>query len=87
MSRPTPVTDAKIASVQLAHAAANMDDLEHYMGMTGSLADHARQLERDRAECVETLEHYAACSDGCTCGDGWDHEQARETLARIREAK
>lgn len=28
----------------------------------------------------EALREYAACSDGCTCGDGWDHDSARAAL-------
>ena len=38
-------------------------------------------LERWKA----ALEHYAACSDGCTCGDGWDHTLAIEALAGGKE--
>lgn len=42
--------------------------------------DKARKLR-------EVLKHYATCSDGCTCGDGWSHEMAKEALALMEEGK
>lgn len=46
----------------------------------------ARSSEQARAaalpELVEALRGYAACRDGCTCGDGWSHEPAREALKK-----
>lgn len=38
------------------------------------------ELEKAKAEnarLAAALEHYATCSDGCTCGDGWSHDLAR----------
>lgn len=32
---------------------------------------------------IEGLRAYAGCCDGCTCGDGWSHDAARETLAHL----
>lgn len=33
---------------------------------------------------VEALEHYAQCGgEGCTCGDGWDHNAAIHALRGI----
>lgn len=33
----------------------------------------------------EALGSYAECCDGCTCGDGWDHEIARAALDSTAE--
>lgn len=35
----------------------------------------------------EALKVYAQCSDGCTCGDGWDHSAAKEALEKIGGGK
>ena len=32
------------------------------------------------AKLREALEFYGACDDGCTCGDGWNHDVAWEAL-------
>lgn len=32
---------------------------------------------------IEGLRAYAGCCDGCTCGDGWSHDAAMETLAHL----
>ncbi len=34
----------------------------------------------------EALEYYASCSDGCTCGDGWNHTVAIDALSKAAEA-
>jgi hypothetical protein len=31
----------------------------------------------------ESFEVYGACSDGCTCGDGWSHDEANAQIAAI----
>ena len=36
------------------------------------------------APIMDALEHYAVCGDGCTCGDGWNHDVAREALAQLK---
>ena len=41
---------------------------------------YARQLERENILLRQALEHYATCSDLCTCGDGWSHSVARKAL-------
>jgi len=33
----------------------------------------------------DTLEGYAQCYDGCTCGDGWSHDGAIEALKKVKE--
>jgi hypothetical protein len=48
------------------------------------LCDMERELKRvkaDNAALREALKGYAACGDGCTCGDGWSHDAAREALS------
>ena len=30
---------------------------------------------------------YSECYDGCTCGDGWSHDAARNALAAAEAAK
>lgn len=37
-------------------------------------------LSAENKQLREALESYAICSDGCTCGDGWDHKIAQEAL-------
>lgn len=38
----------------------------------------------ERVEMLrDTLEGYATCSDGCTCGDGWNHDAATAALKVI----
>ena len=32
---------------------------------------------------IRALEAYAECGDGCTCGDGWSHEPAKDALRKI----
>jgi hypothetical protein len=41
-----------------------------------SARDSAIEIRKLR----EALRSYATCSDGCTCGDGWSHDAAREAL-------
>ncbi len=37
---------------------------------------------RDRLGALEgALKSYAECGDGCTCGDGWSHQEAIDALA------
>ena len=44
-------------------------------------------LCREAADVIErlraALRYYAECSDGCTCGDGWDHTAAKEALGML----
>ena len=35
------------------------------------------------SEAIEILECYASCYDGCTCGDGWNHEPARSFIGTL----
>jgi len=45
--------------------------------------DLSKRLEKAYEEIARlraALESYAECSDGCTCGDGWDHKTAQEAL-------
>lgn len=44
---PTPLTESVIDAGSHADMHARLDDLQHYMGSSGRLANHARQLERD----------------------------------------
>lgn len=37
-------------------------------------------LESENKRLREALKSYASCCDGCTCGDGWDHEPAQSAL-------
>ena len=46
----------------------------------GAVIDQREQLEADCGVMRCTLEGYAECGDGCTCGDGWSHDAAREAL-------
>ena len=32
----------------------------------------------------EALRAYSECCDGCTCGDGWDHDIAIEALSQTK---
>ena len=41
------------------------------------------RLEKKLEIARDALEDYASCSDGCTCGDGWSHDSAKEALAAI----
>lgn len=34
---------------------------------------------------TKALEHYATCSDGCTCGDGWSHDIAIRALETAKK--
>lgn len=50
----------------------------------GTLFEMARQLLAYRESgALEALECYAACSDGCTCGDGCDHDTAQGALDKF----
>jgi hypothetical protein len=47
------------------------------------VADHNQVLDALRAEnerLRDALRSYAECSDGCTCGDGWSHDEAVAAL-------
>lgn len=52
-----------------------------------SLVAKCRELQRQVEIAKEALSCYAACRDGCTCGDGWGHEAAVEALAKIERAR
>lgn len=45
-------------------------------------SDDGISAEAENKRLREALENYATCCDGCTCGDGWDHDVARAALAR-----
>ena len=38
------------------------------------------ELEKENHRLREALQVYASCSDGCTCGDGWNHDTAKQAL-------
>lgn len=38
------------------------------------------RLAKREKRLREALKSYASCCDGCTCGDGWDHEPAQSAL-------
>lgn len=64
------------------------NDWQNAMLQINRLEEQLAQVTDDRdtarAKCAEmrrALEHYAKCSDGCTCGDGWSHDTAREALS------
>ena len=46
------------------------------------LAAERKEVREVLGEVIAALRSYAACSDGCTCGDGWDHNIACEALPR-----
>lgn len=53
-------------------------------------AEMVTKLEQTQAGCTalrEALAEYATCQDdGCTCGDGWSHDTARDALAQTCSA-
>lgn len=61
---------------------------EHLLDIQAKLA--AVEQERDTMRTAllaakDALEGYAACCDGCTCGDGWGHEAAQAALLRLAQ--
>jgi len=54
--------------------------------LRGSISDEDNngQLLEDAADEIvklrDALKSYAACGDGCTCGDGWSHDIANAAL-------
>lgn len=47
-----------------------------------------RDAWKSKAEkLAEALRHYQECSEGCTCGDGWDHKWAKAALAEFGEGQ
>lgn len=42
--------------------------------------DIVRELLDALKVSQDALRGYADCRDGCTCGDGWSHDAAREAL-------
>ena len=59
----TPLTDARISAINDGHAATSTNDFDHYFDMSGQLADHARDLERDRARLVAALREVTTLLD------------------------
>lgn len=51
------------------------------------LMKRVAELEAQVEKARKGLERYAFCCDGCTCGDGWDHDAAQEALAALKEGK
>ncbi len=44
--------------------------------------DCLRIVREERTDLLDVCEHYAECGDGCTCGDGWSHDVARDAIAK-----
>ncbi len=53
---------------------------------TGYTADLLRRAIIEIERLREALEHYASCSDGCICDDGWDHTVAIDALSKAAQA-
>ncbi len=71
------VKDAKIAKLR-EYADAQTEAFRH-------ASDDGIAAEAENKRLREALENYATCCDGCTCGDGWNHDVARAALARLEE--
>lgn len=59
------------------------EQINYAKGLLMSQAELRAKLEL----CKEALESYATCSDGCTCGDGWSHNPAKETLTALEQSQ
>lgn len=67
----------------LAEVRRLREEREQILGLIdgGGICEICRERANIRADRYrEALEHYAQCSDGCTCGDGWDHGVAIKAL-------
>lgn len=53
-----------------------MEQVRDLVRLAFLASDATDEIDRLR----EALRSYASCSDGCTCGDGWSHDVAREAL-------
>ena len=45
---------------------------------------YVKELEGQIKVLREALRAYSECCDGCTCGDGWDHDIAIEALEQTK---
>lgn len=59
---PNPVYEEPVFTPNLAFAEPPAPDWEAV----------AKEALRLLEACQDELSQYALCSDGCTCGDGWD---------------
>ena len=63
------------------------DILDLYQGIFDVCAIHESELTtlREQVKVLrEALGSYAECCDGCTCGDGWNHDIAIEALEQTK---
>ena len=69
----------------LEYAMAN--DQEAVYELTDLVAEQEETISslREQVKVLrEALMAYSECCDGCTCGDGWDHDIAIEALEQTK---
>ena len=54
----TPITESYIKELHKKHFDNDLDDLSHYMDMTGSLAEKCRELEAKLSAMTAERDHY-----------------------------
>lgn len=63
----------------------NLSAREAAQNLRCDVADMRIKLEESEAAASvmrEALSHYAQCSDGCTCDDGWNHTAVEQALSQ-----
>lgn len=72
---------------QTNECEVNCEFIAHAPADIRALLDALAERDALLVILIGVLHAYGDCSEGCTCGDGWTHDLAREALKKIDDMK